>query len=217
MNTVHVETTLYCQGCVEKVKPHLDSDPRITRWKADLNGQVSLNIAGDISQEEINEILQKEGYQVKDIRNNNSFWRDTIKWKRASFNTLNCLIGCSIGDFGMIFFLQAYYPSTPLMWQMILAIIAGLCTSILLETIILKTRESFSWMLALKTAFGMSFISMVAMELAMTSTDFMITGGKAAFDDPVYWLALAPALLVGFLVPLPYNYYKLKKYNQACH
>jgi hypothetical protein len=58
---------------------------------------------------------------------------------------------------------------------------------------------------------------MVAMELAMTSTDFMITGGKAAFEDPMYWFALVPALIVGFITPLPYNYYKLKKFNQACH
>ncbi|MFN3345037.1 MAG: DUF4396 domain-containing protein [Chloroherpetonaceae bacterium] len=25
------------------------------------------------------------------------------------------------------------------------------------------------------------------------------------------------ALLAGFLVPLPYNYWKLKKFNKACH
>ena len=117
----------------------------------------------------------------------------------------------------MIFFLQAFYPATALMWQMVLAIIAGLCTSILLETILMKRREGFSWNQAFRTALGMSFISMVAMELAMNSTDFMITGGKAAFDEPAYWLALAPALIVGFLVPLPYNYYKLKKFNQSCH
>jgi len=171
-------------------------------------------IDGNISTTEINELLATKGYQIKD---KGGFWQNKAKWNRASFNTLNCLIGCSIGDFGMIFFLQAFYPATPLTTQMILAIIAGLCTSILLETIILKSRERFSWSLALKTALGMSFISMVAMELAMTATDFMITGGKAAFDDPVYWLALLPALLVGFLVPLPYNYYKLQKFNQACH
>lgn len=117
----------------------------------------------------------------------------------------------------MVFYLQAFYPETPMAWQMTLAIIAGLCTSILLETVILKSRENFGWMLALKTAFGMSFISMVGMELAMTSTDFMITGGKAAFDDIWYWLALVPALVIGFITPLPYNYYKLKKFNQACH
>ena len=214
MKTQTIDTTLHCQGCLDKVKPHLDSDSRIQHWNANMSEGVSLSIEGDISIKQINQILQKEGYEVKQA---GGFWSDRPKWNRASFNTLNCLIGCSIGDFGMVFYLQAFYPATPIMMQMILAIIAGLCTSILLETIILKTREKFSWVMALKTAFGMSFISMVAMELAMTSTDFMITGGKAAFDDPTYWLALIPALVVGFITPLPYNYYKLKKFNQACH
>ncbi|MEM9328691.1 MAG: DUF4396 domain-containing protein, partial [Bacteroidota bacterium] len=170
----------------------------------------------------VGRLLEQAGYHVVNgvqspAKKKTGFWGDLHLWNRASFNTLNCLIGCSIGDFGMIFFLQAYYPDTPMMWQMVLAIIAGLCTSILLETTILKVREKFSWPLALKTAFGMSFISMVAMEIAMTGTDFMITGGKAAFSDPMYWLALVPALIVGFLTPLPYNYYKLKKFNKACH
>ena len=214
MKTQELATTLHCEGCVQKVKSHLDSDQRIVDWKASISDQVTLSVTGAISKQEVNALLQREGYEVKGAA---GFWKDMPKWRRASFNTLNCLIGCSIGDFGMVFFLQAYYPSTPIATQMILAIIAGLCTSILLETILLMSREKFSWMLALKTAFGMSFISMVAMELAMTSTDFMITGGKAAFDDPVYWLALLPALAVGFITPLPYNYYKLKKFNLACH
>lgn len=209
-----VKTDLHCQGCVDKVKPLLDEDVRIHNWSADISGEVTLDIEGSISKSELGLILNQKGYSIK---HEGGFWTDTPKWKRASFNTLNCLIGCSIGDFGMVFFLQANYPATPIITQMILAIIAGLCTSILLETIILKTRENFGWAMALKTAFGMSFISMVAMELAMTSTDFMITGGKAAFDDPVYWLALIPALFVGFITPLPYNYYKLKKFNLACH
>lgn len=215
MKSLALHTTLHCNSCINKIKPHLDADVRIIEWDANNNENgIVLNLSGNISKEEVNELLKKEGYA---ITNKNNFWLDSQKWKRAAFNTLNCLIGCSIGDFGMVFFLQAFYPDTPLMIQMILAIIAGLCTSILLETIILKKRENFSWSLAFKTAFGMSFISMVAMEIAMTSTDFMITGGKAAFDDPLYWLALAPALIVGFLVPLPYNYYKLKKFNQSCH
>lgn len=211
---LEVATTLHCQGCVDKVKPVLDGNEKIDHWHANINGEVTLTVEGTISKSELNALLGEKGYEVK---SSGGFWSDQDKWNRASFNTLNCLIGCSIGDFGMVFFLQAYYPSTPIMWQMVLAIIAGLCTSIILETIILKTRENFSWPFALKTAFGMSFISMVAMELAMTSTDFMITGGKAAFEDPMYWLALIPALAVGFITPLPYNYYKLKKFNQACH
>ncbi len=214
MQKLEVATSLHCQGCVDKVKSSLDANDKISNWTADINGEVKLTVEGSITKGELDALLQKEGYHLK---SNNGFWFDRNKWNRASFNTLNCLIGCSIGDFGMVIYLQAYYPSTPIMWQMVLAIIAGLCTSIILETIILKTREHFSWIFALKTAFGMSFISMVAMELAMTSTDFMITGGKAAFDDPAYWLALIPALIVGFLTPLPYNYYKLKKFDKACH
>ncbi|MEO1253744.1 MAG: DUF4396 domain-containing protein [Bacteroidota bacterium] len=214
MQTLKVKTTLHCQGCVENIRELLDNRSDVKNWAAHVGDEVSLEVTGEISKSTLDNLLHQKGYEIKD---ESSFWSDTTKWKRASFNTLNCLIGCSIGDFGMIFFLQAFYPSTPIMWQMILAIIAGLCTSILLETIILKTREHFSWSFALKTAFGMSFISMVAMELAMTSTDFMITGGKAEFSDPVYWLALIPALIVGFITPLPYNYYKLKKFNQACH
>ena len=216
MQSITVKTDLHCQGCVEKVTPTFNNDESVNNWNVDFHGGIAtLTATGEgMTQERINKLLNTQGYNVTEM---GGFWSDTLKWKRASFNTLNCLIGCSIGDFGMVFFLQAYYPSTPMIWQMVLAIIAGLCTSIMLETVILKTREHFSWSFALKTAFGMSFLSMVAMEIAMTSTDFMITGGKAAFDDPTYWLALIPALIVGFLTPLPYNYYKLKKFNQACH
>jgi hypothetical protein len=100
---------------------------------------------------------------------------------------------------------------------MILAIIAGLLTSIALESIILRIREKFNWSLALKTAFSMSFISMIGMEIAMNTTDFMITGGKASFNTAGYWFALIPAMIIGFMLPLPYNYYKLQKHGKSCH
>lgn len=117
----------------------------------------------------------------------------------------------------MIILLQAYYPETPMYLQMILAIIAGLTTSIALESTLLRVREKFNWSLALKTAFSMSFISMIGMEIAMNASDFMITGGKAAFNTAGYWFALIPAMLAGFLFPLPYNYYKLQKHGKSCH
>ena len=145
------------------------------------------------------------------------FWTDQNIWQRAGFNTLNCLIGCSIGDFGTVIFLQAFYPHTSMTVQMLLATVAGLCTSVALETVILKVREQFDWKNALQTAFSMSFISMIAMELAMNASDFMVTGGKAAFNTSSYWLAFGVAAVAGFLVPLPYNYFKLKKYNKSCH
>jgi hypothetical protein len=38
------------------------------------------------------------------------FWRDMQVWRVAASNTLNCLIGCSIGDLGTMIFLQQAYP-----------------------------------------------------------------------------------------------------------
>lgn len=101
--------------------------------------------------------------------------------------------------------------------QMIVAIISGLCTSVMLESVLLRIRENFNWSQAIVTAMSMSFISMLTMETAMNTSDFLITGGKSAFTKPTYWIAFAIASVVGFLTPLPYNYYKLKKYNKACH
>ena len=165
MNTIQVDTDIHCGNCVNKLTPHFENDSKIQNWSVDLDSEIKkLTVAGDgISDEYINSVLSKEGYQIIHENDNHSSsdkvsWNNTKNWKRASFNTLNCLIGCSIGDFGMIIFLQAYYPETSMMWQMILAIIAGLTTSIMLETVLLKYREHFSWKFALKTAFGMSFI-----------------------------------------------------------
>ena len=223
MDTIKVDTDIHCGSCVNKLAPHLEHDSNIEDWSVDLDQEVKqLTVKGrDISNKYIENILSREGFKIVEKNNhkpvNKVDWTNKKNWKSASFNTLNCLIGCSIGDFGMIIFLQAYYPETSMMWQMILAIIAGLSTSILLETLILKHKEKFSWKLAFKTAFGMSFISIVGMEIAMNTTDFMITGGKAAFDDPMYWTALLIALIAGFLAPLPYNYYKLEKFKMACH
>jgi len=144
-------------------------------------------------------------------------WIDPIAWKRACKNTFTCLIGCSIGDFGMIIYLQANHPKIPNIIMMALAMIAGLITSIILETILLKINEGFDWMGALKMAFSMSFISMVGMELAENTTDYFLTGGTVPLNDPRYWGALGISLIAGFLAPMPYNYYKFKKHGKSCH
>jgi hypothetical protein len=146
-----------------------------------------------------------------------AFWRDGKSWNRASRNTLNCLIGCSIGDFGMIIFLQSFYPATPIVAMMLLAMMTGLVTSILLETTILKIKERFNWKDAFKMAFTMSFVSMLGMELTENITDFLLTGGRVPLTDLWYWVALCISLVAGFLAPLPYNYYKFRKHGNSCH
>ena len=122
-----------------------------------------------------------------------------------------CVIGCSIGDFGTILFFQLTQIPFPIIGIMILALFNGLLTSIMLETFIL-IRQNFTFFDALKTAFGMSFISMISMEISMNLTDYYLTGGAQLN----YWV-VPIMLVVGFLTPWPYNYWRLKKYNIACH
>jgi len=93
---------------------------------------------------------------------------------------------------------------------MTLAIINGLITSILLETIILTRQMDFKS--AFQTAIGMSMISMLMMEISMNSLDWIILGGAK-----LNLIIIPFMLIVGFITPLPYNYWRLKKYGKNCH
>ena len=84
-------------------------------------------------------------------------WACKHTWNRSAKNTAWCLLGCAIGDFGTILFFQITKIPFPVLGIMTLAIINGLITSIILETIILL-RQNFKFSNALKTALGMSFI-----------------------------------------------------------
>ena len=138
-------------------------------------------------------------------------WSCKHTWRKSAKNTMWCVIGCAIGDFGTILFFQLSKIPFPVLGIMILAIINGLLTSIMLETYILM-KQKFDFTNALKTACGMSFISMVSMEISMNATDYFLTGGAM-----LTWWVVPIMLIVGFLTPWPYNYWRLKKFNQACH
>ena len=138
-------------------------------------------------------------------------WKCRHTWKRSAKNTAWCLLGCAIGDLGTILFFQLTKIPFPMLGIMTLAIINGLITSIILETIILL-RQNLNFSKAFKTALGMSFISMISMEIAMNFTDVILTGGAI-----LNWWVVPIMLIVGFLTPWPYNYWRLKKYNIACH
>jgi hypothetical protein len=138
-------------------------------------------------------------------------WSCKHTWSRSAKNTLWCLLGCSIGDFGTILIFQLTKIPFPVLAIMVLAIINGIITSIILETIILL-KQNFSFKQAFKTAVGMSLISMVSMEIAMNATDYFLTGGAI-----LTWWVVPIMLVVGFVTPWPYNYWRLKKFNEACH
>jgi len=140
---------------------------------------------------------------------NNIDWKCKDTWAKSSYNTLWCLIGCSIGDFGTIIYFQNIDHSFSIYLVMFIAIINGIITSIILETLILLKQMNFSN--AINTAFKMSIISMVVMEVCMNAVDLVFAGG-------IINLWVIPFMLIaGFLSPLPYNYYRLKKYNESCH
>ena len=137
-------------------------------------------------------------------------WKCQHTWRRAAKNTMWCLIACSIGDFGTILFFQF----TEIPWSVIaimaLAVFNGLLTSIVLETVILSRQMALAS--AFRTACGMSLISMISMEVAMNIVDVLVTGGAV-----IIWWVVPLMLLAGFLTPLPYNYWRLKALNKACH
>ena len=137
-------------------------------------------------------------------------WKCRHTWKRSAKNTLWCLLGCSIGDFGTILFFQLTASPLPTLMIMILAIINGLITSIILETVILLRQMNI--LQAFQTAIGMSFISMISMEISMNTVDWIIVGSAQ-----LVWWIIPIMLLAGFLTPWPYNYWRLKKFNTACH
>ena len=137
-------------------------------------------------------------------------WRCKHTWKPSSYNTMWCLIGCSIGDFGTIAYFQFTGTNWPVFAIMTLAIINGLITSIILETLILARQMELK--IAFQTAIGMSLISMISMELAMNITDVLLTGGAI-----LKWWVIPFMLIAGFITPLPYNYWRLKVHGKACH
>ena len=138
-------------------------------------------------------------------------WSCKHTWKRSAKNTAWCVFGCAIGDFGTILYFQLTEIPFPILGIMILAIINGLITSIILETLILMIQK-INFVNALKTALGMSLISMISMEIMMNFTDYVLTGGAI-----LTWWVIPIMLIVGFLTPWPYNYWRLKKYGINCH
>ena len=137
-------------------------------------------------------------------------WKCNHTWRRGPVNTLWCLAGCSIGDFGTIFFFQLTGIGWSTLAIMMLAIVNGILTSIALETVVLARQMPLAN--AFRTAVGMSLISMVAMEVAMNIVDVLLTGGAM-----LNWWVIPMMLVAGFLTPLPYNYWRLQALGKACH
>lgn len=113
--------------------------------------------------------------------------------------------------------LQTYAPEFGVPLTVAASCAAGISTSLALETAVLRATEAMAWSTAFSVAARMSTTSMLAMELAENGVELALTGGDLACSSAAFTAALPPALLAGFLVPLPYNYFMLRKHGKACH
>jgi len=222
-----------CNNCVNHVETALSNIDGVLNVEVNLaEAKATVNAESNIDKKTLESAVKETGYSIHepganlDLLQNFSQpkemefnWNDGSVWKQSAHNTKWCLVGCSIGEFGTL----AYYSYSGItsglelysnMWYFyaILPLINGLATSVMLETAILM-RGQMDFRNALSTAFGMSFISMLMMEIAMEITDLLFTEGELGLMP----IAIPFMLIVGFLTPWPYNYWRLKKYGQACH
>jgi len=203
-----------CQGCVSNLTGALQAINGVSSVEVEV-GSATVQHEG-VESIQIEAAITGAGFTIGLPEFN---WGDGAVWKQSAHNTKWCLVGCSIGEFGTL----AYYSysgitsglelySKTWYFYAILPLINGLATSVMLETAILM-RGQMDFRNALSTAFGMSFISMLMMEIAMEITDLLFTKGELGLMP----LAIPFMLLVGFLTPWPYNYWRLKKYGVSCH
>lgn len=138
-------------------------------------------------------------------------WFCKSTWKVSAQNTVVCLIGCMSGDYlALYLMLDVFHTPLPMLVIVAIAIVCGLFTSILLETLVLLRQMPFKK--AVVTAFGMSFFSMVLMEVVANTISLSLGHG-----DRLLWWVIVAGISAGFLAAWPYNYYRLKLYGKACH
>ena len=202
-----------CNSCAGRVKEALEGTSGVISADVNLDsGKASISADG-IERSALEDAICEAGYSIgKEMSGFD--WKDGPLWRQSAHNTKWCLIGCSIGDFGTIAAFQFIPYLDALGWStmsiMLLAMFNGIMTSIALETAILMKQMSLRE--AFRVAIGMSLISMLGMEAAMNLTDLLLTGGAM-----LTWWVVPIMLIVGFLTPWPYNYWRLKKYGKACH
>ena len=200
-----------CTGCSGRVRDSLEAlDGVLSADVSHETGQAVVSHSGT-GREAMLAAITGAGY-IADGASADFNWGDGEVWRKSANNTKWCLIGCSIGDFGTIAAFQFIFTDSgwsPMM-IMALAMFNGIMTSIALETAILSAQMALNE--AFRVAIGMSLISMLSMEAAMNIVDLVLTGGAK-----LTWWVIVPMLVAGFLTPWPYNYWRLKKYNAACH
>lgn len=68
MNTIKFKTNINCGSCIKTVTPFLNKTFEIEAWEVDTdNPDKTLTVKGDISAEEVIEVLKEAGYKAARI------------------------------------------------------------------------------------------------------------------------------------------------------
>lgn len=123
--------------------------------------------------------------------------------KSAIQHTLHCLLGCSMGEvLGMILGTALNWSNTA---TIILAIALAFFFGYLLTTWSLY-RKGMMPALALRTAIATDTVSITSMEIVDNVFILLVPGAiHAQITDSLFWLSLAAALVVAFIITVPVN------------
>ncbi|KAL0243733.1 hypothetical protein I308_104993 [Cryptococcus tetragattii IND107] len=123
-----------------------------------------------------------------------------------------------IGDLSLMWYLMSFHPQMDMTISMALSMTAGISTSIMLETALLHLgKDRMPLTVAARTACGMSLVSMLSMELTENMVTLGLSDNNMTLASKEFWLVTCVSMMAGYLVPLPYNYIRLKLWGKACH
>jgi hypothetical protein len=144
-------------------------------------------------------------------------WLDKQTWKNCFVSTFLCLVGCSLGTMGTLFYLADYNW----LYVFVVSLLIGLLACIIFIAFWNIVFRQFNFKEAIKSSFKMSIVSMVIIIVTENIIMFLTHSQHSAHgmqrNPSDNLLIMFIAMSIGFLFALPYNYYILTKTEKVCH
>lgn len=133
--------------------------------------------------------------------------RPAGSWQTAISATLHCLTGCAIGEvLGMV--LGTWWGWSDLA-TIVLAVVLAFVFGYLL-TFASVRRNGLSLAAAVRIALAADTVSIAVMEVLDNAFMLAVPGAmEAGLGDPLFWSALAAALVIAFVLTVPVNHWMI--------
>ena len=135
--------------------------------------------------------------------------RGHTTWANAARATLHCLTGCAIGEvLGMVIGTAfGLHNAATVVLSVALAFVFGYAL-----TMRAVLRAGLDLKAAFKVALAADTVSIAVMEILDNTVMVTIPGAMdAGLTSPVFWLSLAGALLVAFVLTVPVNRWMISR------